>query len=276
MTSVGAAERGRISGILQTASDKLAANLPDKVSVRVEADRFLFAAVVWTSAMTREHQNFDWRIDTVFAAADVIAGTMSWEDAAPAIIDELIGRTIRVQEDRWTLAKTLGLVRDGAPTNLPPSEMLIDRTLLAMLEHANVDVRRAATCMMPCRETQVGDELPSITIGASSGKIFARQLGIDLPIASSWVSISQEEYVHYDGTYLALDGPLPDAVLTASAGLRLGDVIGTGLPDLDARIIVGIFDFGQHPHGITIWEEALLLYVQLAPDHVRLGAPATS
>ncbi|OWK32337.1 hypothetical protein SPMU_06600 [Sphingomonas mucosissima] len=59
--------------------------------------------------------------------------------------------------------------------------------------------------------------------------------------------------------------------MAAAAGRRLGEVVSTGLPNLDERIIIDISEIGEH--GFTLWEAAMDLEIRLAPDLVKLGYP---
>lgn len=263
----------RLADQLQDTANRLAASIPDDVRIGTSADGYiLFDCLVWTSALTRQHLRSKWSVHS-FNFAGRRSGSMTDEEAAMPGMRELLTATLAVQQQRWTLATALGLVHDGQPVDLPSGEMMIDRTLLSMLDAEGIDIQGAGVLVRP-EETDVGDELPMIRIGANLGKpIFVRQEGLGLPVIGTWVRIGG---AFYDGTVLTLNGPLPETVIAASAGRKLGEIVGTGYPRLDDRRVEGVWDVGCGPGGFDLWEVGLDFEIRLAPDQVKLGYPAAT
>jgi len=261
-----------LSLLIQDISDFLSKGNPDRFKIEIQGGLLTFTSNVWTSAMKRDVLRVTRNLSDVRAACNASMGTGNCHDAAGAIITEFLGATFRVQTDRWRLARQYGLLSDGKVSDLPVAAMLIDTTLLKMLLTKGVDIHRTADLMTRDRYRRVGDELPFVPAGVSREAIvFARQIGIEPPIVSSWVSLARSPSISYDGTYLAFDGPLPESIIHGAPGRRLRDIVFTGIGGLDERVIKGIHRFGEHPHGITMFEEALEMYVELVPDLIPLG-----
>ena len=123
------------------------------------------------------------------------------------------------------------------------------------------------------RDVQVGDELPSVPMGANKGlMVFARQIANKLPVLGSWTPLCKSPLICFDGTYVALDGPIPEIMIAAAPGRPLEYLIETNISGLDRKVIKYIHSIGEHPQGVTIWDEALCYYVELEPDLAPLGS----
>ncbi len=273
MLQMNCARRSAFSHLLQSALNDASADITDTPIIRVDDTRLTFVSDVWTSAMKRDTLQVTWRSNPT--AEGVLSDGPIEPTAASAasVIDQEFGSFLRIQCDRWTLAHDQELVRDGIPSDLPYDRMLIDRTLVAMRSDDMELLRRGAMAMSWNKEVQVGDELPSVPVGANKGMVvFARQIGNTLPIVGNWIPLSKEPLILYDGSYVVFDGPIPETTVLAAPGHRLKTLIETGLPSLDDRIIVGIHSVGEHAHGFTLWDEALYYYIELKADLIPLGS----
>ena len=272
MFEMESVELGEFSRLLQTACTQATSGIPDTPLISIDKGGLTFASPVWTAAMTRDVLNVTMRTDSVKVesiAIDTIELTMA---SAMRVVEKLLGPTLKVQIDRWALAREQGLVRNGSPSSLPCDRMLIDRTLVSMFGEGIGRLREAAMCLNRNREFQVGDELPSVPMGANQGlMVFSRQTGTRLPIVGSWIPLCKSPLVCFDGTFIAFDGPIPEVMIAAAAGRHLGELIKTSRSILDGRVIKQIHLFGEQPQGITIWDEALSYYVELEPDLIPLG-----
>ena len=265
--------RKAFSHLLQSALDDASAGIPDTPIIWVDDTCLTFVSDVWTSALTRDILKVTWQSNLIVEG--VLADGLIEPTAASAasVIEQQFGSFLRVQFDRWALAYEQELVRNGIPSDLPYDRMLIDRTLVAMRSDDMELLRRGAMAMSWNKEVQVGDEMPSVPVGANKGMVvFARQIGNTLPIVGSWIPLSKEPLILYDGSYVVFDGPIPETTVLAAPGHRLKTLIETGLPSLDDRIIVGIHSVGEHAHGFTLWDEALYYYIELKADLIPLGS----
>lgn len=266
-------ELREFSRLLQTACTQLTSGIPDTPAIAADEEGLTFSSPVWTSAMTRDVLNVTMRMSSVNVKAIAVDTISPNATSAAEVVERFFGPTLRVQIERWALARQQGLVRDGSPSNLPYDRMLIDRTLVSMLGDDMARLREAAMFLDRNREFQVGDELPSIPMGVNMGvMVFSRQIGMKLPVLGSWIPLCKSPLICFDGTYVALDGPIPEVMMAGAAGLRLGDLIETSMSSLDKRVIKCIHSIGEHPQGITIWDEALCYYVELEPDLTPLGS----
>ena len=263
-------DRRRMVRALQAASDQLCAGLYDRFIIGVtKAGRICLNGRVWTSAMTYRSIYFDWSNRYVDEIIGGTSGRLNWKAVAPTLMEALIGPTIQVQEARWALARTLGLSRDGHVADLPSDDMMIDRTLLAMLQAEGIDARRTGRDVEPGGDFVTGDELPLMMVGANLGKwLFVRQEGSTLPVIGGWVHVGR---ACYDGTVLQLNGSMPATIMLAAPGRRLGDVVSTGIASIDDRLIVDFAHAGCGPQEMTTWDTGMELEIWLSPDQVRLG-----
>lgn len=273
MYQMGPAELWEFSRLLQAACDEATAAIPDAPTVTIDDTQLTFVYEVWTSAMTRDVLKVTMQAASVDAKALAIPSIEPGATSAALVIEELLGPTLRVQIDRWAVADDQGLVCDGAPSDLPSDRMLIDRTLVAMLGDDMDRLRSAAMSLSRNREYQVGDEMPSVPVGANNGlAVFSRQIGRGLPVVGSWITLCKDPLILFDGSYVVLDGPIPETSILAAPGHRLKDLIDIGISSLDNRIIVAAHSLGEHAQGFTIWDEILYYYIELQPDLVALGS----
>lgn len=272
MFQMGPAELREFSRLLQAACDQATAAIPDAPTITVDDTQLTFMSDVWTSAMTRDVLKVTMQAASIAAKAFAIPSIEATMISAALVIEELFGTTLRVQIDRWDLAYDQGLVCNGIQSNLPSDRMLIHRTLAAMLGGMH-RVISAATSLSRNREYQVGDELPSVPVGANDGLIvFSRQIGKGLPVLGCWIPLCKDPLILFDGTYVVLDGPVSETSILAAQGHRLKKLIDTGTQGLDDRIIVGIHSVGEHAQGFTLWDAVLCCYIELEADSIPLGS----
>ena len=265
--------RKAFSHLLQSALDDASAGIPDTPIIWVDDTCLTFVSDVWTSALTRDILKVTWQSNLIVEG--VLADGLIEPTAASAasVIEQQFGSFLRVQFDRWALAYEQELVRNGIPSDLPYDRMLIDRTLVAMLGDDMEFVNRGAMSLSCNKKVQVGDELPSVPVGANKGMVvFARQIGTTLPVVGSWKPLSKDPLILFDGSYVVFDGPIPETRIFTAPGLQLKELIETGVPSLDNRIIVSIHSVGEHAHGFTLWDEAYFYYIELEVDLIPLGS----
>ena len=272
MLQLNCDRRSAFSHLLQSALDDASADIPNTPIIRVDDTRVTFVSDVWTSAMKRDILKVTWQSNLIVEgglADGLIEPTVA---SAASVIEQQFGSFLRIQCDRWTLAHDQELVRDGIPSDLPYDRILIDRTLFAMLGDDMELVNRGAMSLSWNKKVQVGDELPSVPVGANKGMVvFARQIGTTLPVVGSWKALSKDPLILFDGSYVVFDGPIPETRILAAPGRQLKELIEIGVPSLDNRIIVSIHSAGEHAHGFTLWDEAYCYYIELEPDLIPLG-----
>jgi hypothetical protein len=263
------AESKRMAHALQGASDELCMSLSDRPIIGVtKKGRICMNARLWTSAMAYQHIYFDWSPRYIEEILGPTSSGFDWDAVAPSLMQTLLGPTIRLQEDRWLLARMLGLVVGDRIADLPSDDMMVDRTMAGMLHAKGIDIRRAAA-LVDIEEPVVGDELPLVMAGVNLDEpLCVRQIGTSLPVIGGWIRIGR---ACYDGTVIQLNGPVPDTIMAAAAGRRLGDVVRTGIASIDDRRILSFGDAWSDPFGFTTWHTGMDLEIQLSPDHVRLG-----
>ena len=126
--------------------------------------------------MTYRPIHFEWSESYVAEIISPTGGTIDWRTVALPLRDALVSPAIDVQEERWALAQTLGLFHYDQSNDLPSNDMMIDRTLLAMLKADGVDVPRIGRKGEPAEEPVGGDELkltrsaPNSAIRCSFGR----------------------------------------------------------------------------------------------------------
>lgn len=178
----------------------------------------------------------------------------------------LFGEAVEGLKDRWDSAEALGLVGDAGLVDLAPGRMMIDRTLLAMLETRGIDVRRAAARIaMQSEGAWVDDCSGMVGVKMDHGSVIATHEGVGLPVVRTWLAI---DIARYDGNNLVFGARLPDTLANASVGRLLGEIVDTGVHDLDRRIVTAVEVLGPTQQGLVSDVSAR---IELAPDFVRLG-----
>ena len=137
----------------------------------------------------------------------------------------------------------------------------IDRRLLDLMI-ANRSVRGVAAHLL--------DMLPRIVKSGEGGEetIEADELDSERQGAANvvggrgvlWFDEQLGARGQYDGTALEIDAEIPETVLAAAVGRRLGDLIATGVPSLDASV-VEVATVGSFAD----------VRLEFAPDLIRIG-----
>lgn len=149
---------------------------------------------------------------------------------------------IRENLDRHMETHEAALLRGLVPGKgnaLPVENILIDRLLKEMVQAAGIDLHG------PAEEIRSDDyyiEFLANSLEYMGGEIGGRhfqlrQAGLDLPIMSTFMPLGR---AMYGGHALDLDHQLPETICLGVVGRRLGDLVATGLPTLDARIITEV------------------------------------
>lgn len=166
-----------------------------------------------------------------------------------------------------THAVALGLdLAPGGHNDLPHERMMIDRLQKEMLD--GVDLHGPAAAMatdgdylqflannLEYREHYVGDHHFQLT-----------QTGTSLPVLSAFLRIGRATY---SGNALDLDDVLPEVVCTGVIGRQLKELVSTGLPELDARVITQVHPSRDEIVGFRPMDSRTRL--QLTPNLVELG-----
>ncbi|WP_390478757.1 hypothetical protein [Altererythrobacter sp. MTPC7] len=95
---------------------------------------------------------------------------------------------------------------------------------------------------------------------------------MELPIVGSWVTLNDEPSISFEGSFIALNWLFPEALGSVAAGRLVGEIIETGIPELDERVIKTIRKSGERAAGFTQWDIGIPDYIELASDSIRLGS----
>ncbi|RSY81999.1 hypothetical protein DAH66_14105 [Sphingomonas koreensis] len=188
-----------------------------------------------------------------------------WRDIALPVIEAFLGDHIADQRERHARAQAFGLVTDGECRNLPIDRWLIDASLLHLLEASCLDIREAARTIT----TMARDELTygnggSIWVGLGDNTFIVEPNENGLPIISTLVDVGRAVY---EDRALEFPDLLPEVVMTAASGRRLGEIIATSVAHLDARRIERIIRFKPPMGG---WRNDSRTQIRLKPDYVPL------
>ena len=172
---------------------------------------------------------------------DLIAADTPIQDIATGIARNLLGRSIERQHFRHASAKSLGLVVEGRCHDLSYDALCIDHTLLKLLDGSDLSIRDAARLI--CSDSELlmhdGDE---IWINWLDTTVIAEHIVLRPPIISAWISIGRGRF---NGTNLEIPDILPEALLTAAPGRRLGEIVSTGRSQIDDRLIKSASRFNK-------------------------------
>ena len=157
----------------------------------------------------------------------------------------------------------------GGANDLPVERIQIDRLLKEMAVREGVDVHGPAE--------EIGRDDDYIQLLANNqeymGKFVGdrrfqlKQLGIGLPVLSTWLPLGRANYC---GHAIDLDHKLPETICLGVIGRQLGDLVATGLPRLDARVITEVVTSSSCL--MDHWPEDTKTRLYLEPDLVELGA----
>lgn len=162
--------------------------------------------------------------------ASALAGR-SWKQAAELLTEQAFFPAMERQRDRAASAQTLGLVHDDHLEPLSFDRMLIDRTVLTILDERGIDARaiRATDC-----RAGTFDAL-QVIVDVSTQRFEITHAGAGTPRIATWLALPSGRY---DGAHLVVTGVLPETALAAAAGRRLGELVAIDRPHLAERRIV--------------------------------------
>ena len=166
------------------------------------------------------------------------------------------------------LATSLGL--EPGARDFPVEQILIDRLLKGIMVADGVDLHGPAERMASNEDYLqfLANSMEYMQTFVGGRRFQLTQLDRCLPELSTELPIGENAIYH--GFALDLRGQLPNVILDSAVGRRLGDLVSTGLNDLDKRTITAVtvdrdetYDH-RLPDGWT--------RLQLGPDLIQLGA----
>jgi len=175
-------------------------------------------------------------------------------------------RQRHVETHEAALLRGLG---PGGRNDLPVERITIDRLLKEMVEREGIDVRGPAEAIGSDDDyiQFLANNLEYMGMYVGDRHFQLRQLGRALPVLSTWMPLGRAVYC---GHALDLDHRLPEAICDGVAGRRLGDLIATGKPGLDARVITEVVS--ERVFVMDHWPSTTQTRLYLEPDLVELGS----
>jgi hypothetical protein len=156
----------------------------------------------------------------------------------------------------------------GPGRGLPVENILVDRLLKEMVQAADIDLHGPADTM--------GSDEDYIAFLASSLEYSCtrvgdrhfqlRQRGLGLPVVSTYMPIGRASY---RGDALDLGHQVPEIICLSVAGRPLGDVVATGHPELDARVITKVVTSSLET--VDHWPRTTETRFRFEPDLIELG-----
>ncbi|TPG16516.1 hypothetical protein EAH87_14980 [Sphingomonas koreensis] len=127
----------------------------------------------------------------------------------------------------------------GGKNDLPVERILIDRLLKEVVQCKGIDVHGLAHGLGRNDDYNQllanNQEYMGMDVGARHFQL--KQLGLGLPVLSTWMPLGQ---AYYCGHALDLEIRLPETICAGVIDRRLGDLIATGISELDARVITQV------------------------------------
>ena len=160
-----------------------------------------------------------------------------------------------------------GLLPGGA-NDLPVERILIDRLLEEMVGAEGVEVHGPAeTIASNDNYLQLFANCSEYMGAYVDDRHFQlRRLGHGLPMLSTGMPLGSASY---HGHALDLRHQLPETISLGVVGRRIGDLVATGIAELDARAITGVVTpFSCEDH----WPDDAETRLYLEPDLVELGS----
>lgn len=156
----------------------------------------------------------------------------------------------------------------GGENDLPVERITIDRLLKKMVKRDGIDVVGPAEAIANDEDyiQFLANNLEYMGMYVNDRYFQLRQLGLALPVLSTWMPLGRATYC---GHALDLDYRLPEAICDGVVGRRLGDVIATGIPALDARVIAEVVS--DRVFVMDHWPCTTQTRIYLEPDLVELG-----
>lgn len=148
-----------------------------------------------------------------------------WDAFAPWMCAEVFSAALAHQRRRYDSAVLLGLVDDEGCRDITAGQMRIDRTLAALMAAEDVDIHAVARELLATDQFEDFGADHVADVSDVGGTCFATHTAVGPTIITSWLEL---EAFRYDGIDIDLVETLPEAIVSAAIGRRLGDVVGTG------------------------------------------------
>lgn len=157
----------------------------------------------------------------------------------------------------------------GGQADLPTEYILIDRLLKEILRADGVDIHGPAERMASNDDYLqfVANDMAYMQTWVGERRLQLTQTGRHLPEFSAEVAIGS---AIYHGFALDLGDVLPHVLLDAAVGRRLGDLVATGISELDRRLITEVVTSPDHTADRRLQDGWTRF--QLNADSVEIGA----
>lgn len=245
-----------IERLLQQAADSLWAGLPGRLQVNVVDQRIGYRYLGWSSALFRNLVEHDIGLSEARCWRCPTDADGDWTSSAPRIIRVLLNMEVAHQRAFHSTAITLGLVKNDACRDLPASSLLIDRLLLHRLQRSGTAIEDVMAFIHSgnARKSFIQDQ-DEMYFDWNGDNFFVRHQESKLPIVSTWIDIGRAKF---NGMFLEIPDVLPEVIITTAPGRRLGEIISTGITELDRRTILQAAKYdrraqrgGWHPKSNT-------------------------
>lgn len=236
----------------------------------------------WSAAMRR--QTMEWRIEV--PTGPMPDGSEPTREFLGDAMAMTYGPRMVLQVQRARLAQSHGL-GTFADERLSPNHFLVDRSVATLLASARVDPGALVTW----HRRNSADEGTVRAVAAKgaypSGRVAIPRVAIGTEPTTDHALLAPEIAISRPGGTAAtlfdrevrVAARIPESLLVACAGMRLGDVVETGVAHLDERRIemaTGTGDasrFTLERDRITVADAALMLPVPPRPSPHRSTAP---
>lgn len=202
-------------------------------------------------------------------ALSVIAGSSTsapTPELAASVAEAAFGSTIATMRRRHGAAIALGLVENGSFRDLEPARILVDRTLIRILDETGLDLRGCAQRMCgPDTRKGKDDYFQCLVAEFEDGYVYIEETDEGRPKISTSVDIGDASY---NGRSLSIPTALPQIVCDTVSGRNLGSIVETGREELDRRIVshVNLYEVDDFFRTSVVHSKVFLL-----PDDVELG-----
>jgi hypothetical protein len=259
-------QKHELERLLQETADALWSGLPDRMRVSIEEGGIRCIYVGWSPPLVRHEIRDDIDLDD---ARKPYGCHARWRDIVLPVMQTFIGDHVAEQRKLHARAETLGLVVDNRCHDLPVDRWLIDASLLRLVNASGINVLTAASAIvaMSWYDLSCGD---GDTIWENVGDhTFCVELNKDgVPVISTPLDVGRGLY---EDRSLEFPDLLPDALMDAASGRRLGEIVATGFDHLDARRVETIIRFKPPKGG---WRDCSRTQIRLEPEYVPLGHAA--
>ena len=256
-------QKARLERLLQDAADTVSSGLPDRPRINIIRGEIHCSYVGWASALFRHEITHQIKL---IDARRPYRRQALWRDIALPVIEEFVGDHMADQRELHERAQAFGLVINGECHDLPIDRWLIDASLLHLLTASCFDIREAArTITAMARDELACGNGNSIWVGLGDKTFIVEPNKDGIPFISTLVDVGR---AIYEDRALEFPDLLPEVVMTAASGRRLGEIIATGVAHLDARRIERIIRFKPPMGG---WHHDSRTQVKLEPDYVPLS-----